>query len=54
MKSRKVEKIELLNDLTITFSPSSLDDAYHLDPPLSIKKQSFFRFYFIVMGKYRC
>ena len=31
-----VEKIELLNDLLITLSPSSLDDACPLDPPLTL------------------
>ena len=34
----KVKKIELLNDLLITLTPSSSDDAYPLDPPLDAQK----------------
>ena len=35
-KSRYVEKIKSFNDLLITFTPSFLDDAYPLDPPLML------------------
>ena len=42
LKSRQVEKIELLNDLLITLSRSSLDDAYPLDPPLMLYQSNCF------------